>query len=83
MNQWLNDLWVFNPANPKANWTFLGGFASVTMQVYGFYNNGNPGGWPGARRFASTASTTNGLVYLFGGHGYASSGLPGTYNKTK
>jgi N-acetylneuraminic acid mutarotase len=73
----LNDLWKFN----GAAWTWVGG-SNIFGQAGSYGNLGQSVSvnYPGARSRAITWKDSNGVVWMFGGYGYDSSGTPGPLN---
>ena len=84
----LNDIWEWQPGAPDTNgagtftgqWIWQGG--SNTGNQSGTYGPQNtPGGFPGGRWAAATATDPSGAnVYLFGGQGVDSTGAVGLLN---
>jgi gliding motility-associated-like protein len=67
----INDLWAYDPASN--NWTWLEGSSAVNQSgTYGTQGVAAVGNTPGARQMAVTWES-GGLLYLFGGDGYAAS----------
>jgi N-acetylneuraminic acid mutarotase len=74
---YLNDLWEFNPSNNM--WTWIGGSSTTpgTNQVPGVYGTkGIPAATniPGGRSYSASWTDKNGYLWLFGGNGYDSTG---------
>jgi N-acetylneuraminic acid mutarotase len=80
---YLNDLWVFSPAN--GDWAWMGGSSTVGGNggqpgVYGILGTPAAGNVPGSREAASGWTDGNGNLWLFGGYGYDSAGNLGYLN---
>jgi N-acetylneuraminic acid mutarotase len=74
------DLWEFDPSTKL--WTWMGGSNQPNaLGVYGTMGTPSKTNIPGARDSAGVAVDTNGLVWLFGGNGFAetSNGAQGIY----
>jgi N-acetylneuraminic acid mutarotase len=75
----LNDLWEFDP--PANKWTWMGGSSTVPSPFGGSYGTygalGVPaaGNIPGSHSYASSWTDGSGNLWLFGGNGYAASGV--------
>jgi N-acetylneuraminic acid mutarotase len=80
----LNDLWKFDPSTKE--WTWLAGsstvsnFGSGRPGIYGTMGTPAPGNIPGGRYGAHTWTDANGDLWLFGGAGFDSLGVPGDLN---
>jgi len=75
----LNDLWRYSPSSGQ--WTWIGGTNAVNASgVYGTQGTASSSNLPGARQAASTWIDSSGLVWLFGGYGYDSTGAVGYLN---
>lgn len=81
----LNDLWEFNPSTQE--WTWMAGSSTLPASpalgmagVYGTLRTPASGNLPGSRQFASTSTDGDDTLWLFGGDGLDSSGLPGWLN---
>lgn len=74
-----NDSWNWNPDTQI--WTWLQG-SRVVLQpgVYGTLRQAVAESHPGGRRFALSAGGGEGLLWLFGGQGFAETGSPGFLN---
>ncbi len=79
LNQWgyLNDLWKFDPAT--THWTWIKG-TNVINQKGTYSSFLNPASAPGARNMAFAWTDAGGMLWLFGGQGYGSSGFRGYLN---
>jgi N-acetylneuraminic acid mutarotase len=80
---YLNDVWVFSPAN--GDWAWMGGSSTVggnggQSGVYGILGTPAAGNVPGSREAASGWTDGNGNLWLFGGYGYDSAGNLGYLN---
>jgi len=77
----LNDMWRFNISSTE--WTWLSG--NSTKDAYGVYGTkatSSTDNYPGARReFSIVFDTILKCIYLFGGSGYAQSGISGGFAK--
>jgi len=69
---WLNDMWRFNPASNE--WTWMAGsseiYLSKTIGVYGTLGVPCPTNNPGAREGATSWIDSSGNLWLFGGQGW-------------
>ncbi|MGA2071482.1 MAG: hypothetical protein ABSG97_09040 [Sedimentisphaerales bacterium] len=75
----LNDLWRFNTSS--TNWTWLSGSSLINQYgVYGTMGVSSSTNTPGARGWSASWADSNGVLWLFGGYGYGSSGDVGTLN---
>ncbi len=78
-NEDLNDLWKFNPANGQ--WTWVSGTKTTNqLGLYGTQGTSAMSNIPGARSRSISWSDTSGNLWLFGGYGYAESGIQGWLN---
>ena len=66
-------MWAFNPNT--STWTWVSG-SSSTNQLGTFHSIGETG-VPGSREDSCFWSGTDGLLYMFGGDGYAASSTTG------
>lgn len=74
-----NDLWMYSPSQNR--WTWTGGAAGMAAPgVYGTRGVPAAANVPGARANAATWTDADGTFWLFGGYGYASTGLVGYLN---
>jgi N-acetylneuraminic acid mutarotase len=77
-----NDLWEFNTSVNQ--WAWMGGDSNFdSLSIYGTYGVlGQPaaGNFPGWRVSEATWTDANGNFWLFGGQGYAASGIGGVLN---
>ena len=78
-----NDLWEFNPSTNQ--WAWMGGDKTFggSFPFYGTYGDlGKPaaGNFPGWRWSEATWTDASGNFWLFGGQGYAASGVEGMLN---
>lgn len=74
-----NDLWKFNTTT--SNWTWMSGESTPNESgVYGIIGIPNSSNIPGARYGSVAIIGKNGMFYLFGGIGYASTGIPDNLN---
>jgi N-acetylneuraminic acid mutarotase len=75
----LNDLWMFSPTTLQ--WTWVGGSSNAGAPgTYGTRGTAAVGNVPGARSSAVSWTDTAGYLWLFGGSGVDSTGLPGNLN---
>ncbi len=75
----LNDFWRFNTSS--GNWTWVSGSSAVNQYgVYGTLRTSATTNTPGARELSATWADSNGVLWLFGGYGYGSSGSVGSLN---
>jgi N-acetylneuraminic acid mutarotase len=76
---YLNDLWRYNPS--IGMWTWMGGSTQVnTAGTYGTEGTPAAGNVPGARFGGVSWIDAAGDFWLFGGHGYDSTGNVGSLN---
>jgi len=80
---YLNDLWLFDPAN--GDWAWMGGSSTVGSNggqsgVYGTRGTPAAGNAPGGRDGANSWVDSGGNLWLFGGYGYDASGNLGYLN---
>lgn len=68
----LNDLWKYDPASNAWTWVKGNSGSTNTPGVYGTQGNFNISNLPGARRGASTWTSADGSLWMFGGSGYGS-----------
>jgi N-acetylneuraminic acid mutarotase len=74
-----NDLWEFNTSINQ--WAWMGGDRSnITYGTYGVLGQPAAGNFPGWRVSEATWTDANGNFWLFGGQGYAASGVQGLLN---
>jgi hypothetical protein len=74
-----NDLWEFNPASNM--WTWVSGSNSYSQHgVYGTLGVSDAANIPGGREGAVSWTDGNGKFWLFGGRGYALTGVAGEMN---
>jgi len=74
-----NDLWEFSPTSKE--WTWMSGSAAINAKgVYGTLGTAASGNVPGARYNAISWADRNGNLWLFGGFGYDSAGMPNDLN---
>lgn len=75
-NEYLNDLWEFNPSTKQ--WTWVGGSSTGNAQgIYGTLGSPSTSNVPGARGSEGIPVTwvdSSGNFWLFGGSGYDSTG---------
>ncbi|MGA2832494.1 MAG: hypothetical protein ABSE55_05440 [Terracidiphilus sp.] len=82
----LNDLWKFDPAlGANGEWTWIGGSSTVGSNggqsgVYGTLGIAASSNIPGGRVSAMSWIGSSGNLWLFGGHGYDSTGAVGYLN---
>ena len=70
----LNDLWKYNPTTNE--WTWVKGDNTYDrVGVYGTQGSAAAGNKPGARDGSISWSDASGNLWLFGGYGYAASGI--------
>jgi N-acetylneuraminic acid mutarotase len=75
----LNDLWMYGTGTGE--WTWIGGSNLANQPgIYGTRGTPAPGNFPGARSGAASWTDAAGDFWLFGGHGYDSSGTAGLLN---
>src|SRR3984885_4692702 len=75
----LNDLWRYSPSTKE--WTWVSGEdVANTSAVYGTRGTASASSVPGARYSASSWIDSSGNLWLFGGHGYDSTGAVGNLN---
>lgn len=74
---YMNDLWSFN-INTN-NWAWMTGSSSGTQQgTYGTIRVEAAGNTPGSRvTVGGTFDPRSGSLYIYGGHGYATTGTAG------
>ena len=78
-NAYLNDLWKYDPATNV--WAFIRGSKSVNdIGNYGVKAVSSLNNQPGSRIGACSWTDALGNFYLFGGYGYATTGIPGRLN---
>lgn len=78
-NSIFSDLWKFDPAS--GNWTWVkGSNTSNQPGIYGTQGVADPANNPGARRGAASWTDAAGNLWVFGGWGYAASGIPDWLN---
>jgi hypothetical protein len=76
---YLNDMWQHSPSTKE--WTWIsGGNGDNASGVYGTQGTAAAGNVPGARYSASSWIDSSGNLWLFGGHGYDSTGAVGNLN---
>lgn len=68
----LNTVWKYDPL--AREWTYVAAASGTTPNGDYSAGAGNPGGFPGARSFATAQATANNVAWLFGGEGHASTG---------
>ncbi len=74
-----NDLWQYNPITNQ--WTWInGGNTANTYGVYGTLGTSASSNIPGARFGAVSWHDTQNNFWLFGGYGFAESGIAGSLN---
>jgi hypothetical protein len=73
-----NCLWKFDQLTTE--WTWMRGSITGLFGTYGVQGIPSPSNDPGGRSAATTWVDNDGFLWLFGGYGYASSGLPGGLN---
>jgi len=79
MNNPLNDLWEFNPANQT--WTWVSGSGTVSAPGnYGILDAPSTSNMPGARESSVSWTDSGSNFWLFGGGGYDSAGTYGYLN---
>lgn len=73
----LNDLWRYNPTTNE--WTWMKGDNNAINQpsVYGVMGLSTPSNQPGSRGTPATWKDVSGNFWMFGGFGYATSGIGG------
>jgi N-acetylneuraminic acid mutarotase len=76
---YLNDLWQYSPSTKEWTWV-SGGNADNASGVYGTQSTASASNAPGARYSASSWIDSSGDLWLFGGHGYDSTGAVGNLN---
>lgn len=78
-SNFLNDLWEYSPSSEE--WTWVGGSKTAGAKgVYGLLGIAAKSNMPGARYGATSWTDPQGNVWIFGGAGYDSEGLPGYLN---
>lgn len=76
---YLNDLWKYDVAS--GNWTWMkGSNATNEYGTYGTRGEPVPDNTPGARQATEAWTDLSGNLWLFGGSGFATSGLAGFLN---
>lgn len=76
---YLNDLWEYSPASGE--WTWVSGSATANAKgVYGTQAVAAAANVPGARSGEVVWRDASGNLWLFGGYGYDSTGIPGELN---
>jgi N-acetylneuraminic acid mutarotase len=75
----LDDLWQYSPGTGLWTWV-SGGNADNASGVYGTQGATSASNVPGARYSASSWADSSGNLWLFGGHGYDSTGAVGDLN---
>jgi N-acetylneuraminic acid mutarotase len=76
---YLNDLWRYSPSTGL--WTWIsGGNGDNASGIYGALGTAAVGSVPGGRYSASSWKDESGNMWLFGGYGYGSTGVPGYLN---
>jgi N-acetylneuraminic acid mutarotase len=79
LSGYLNDLWRYSPGSGL--WTWMGGSTGTNAPgVYGTLGTAASGNIPGARFGAVAWTDGSGNFWLFGGHGYDSTGTVGSLN---
>ncbi len=74
-----NDLWKFDPSTLE--WTWMAGSPDMDLPgIYGTKGMHSASNSPGARIYAASATDLAGGLWLFGGSGPDSTGLPGELN---
>ena len=73
----LSDFWKYNLLTNA--WEYLSGSGPVANQ-YGSYSGAPEDLWPGSRQQSATWTDVDGNLWLFGGHGFAESGIDGSLN---
>jgi N-acetylneuraminic acid mutarotase len=76
---YLSDLWEYSPGTGLWTWV-SGGSADNASGVYGTQGVTSASNVPGARYSASSWADSSGNLWLFGGHGYDSTGAVGDLN---
>lgn len=75
----LNDLWRYRISSNT--WTWMSGSNLISQYgTYGTRGVASSNNTPGARGWSATCIDSNGILWLFGGYGYGSSGLAGVLN---
>lgn len=73
----LNDLWTYS----AGEWTWSAGSDLANQAgVYGMQGTADPGNIPGARDSSTSWTDAAGDLWVFGGHGYDSTGTEGLLN---
>ena len=76
---YLNDLWKYNRATNQ--WTWVKGDSTLNqLGIYGTLGTAAAANKPGARQQSVTWTDASGNLWLFGGLGYAASGVSGNLN---
>lgn len=74
-----NDLWEFSPTTNE--WTWMGGGTVINAKgIYGTLGIAANGNVPGSRYNAISWADSSGNLWLFGGFGYDSTGMPNDLN---
>ncbi len=77
--KYLNDLWKYSPAT--GNWVWISGSTAGSQNgVYGALGVPAAGNTPGGRLSSVSWTDSSGMLWLFGGTGYAASGGEGNLN---
>jgi N-acetylneuraminic acid mutarotase len=75
----LNDLWMYDPT--AAEWTWVSGNQTLDQAgIYGIKGIAAPSNVPGARNRSVSWIDPQGILWLFGGIGYAEAGAYGSLN---
>jgi N-acetylneuraminic acid mutarotase len=75
----LNDLWKYNTTTNQ--WTWISGPGTVNATgVYGSQGVADVSNWPGARNGGTLWKGNDNKIWLFGGDGYAKTGIIGRLN---
>lgn len=70
----LSDLWRYNPTTNE--WTWMKGSATLDLNgTYGVLNTASSSNLPGARYAPATWTDASGDLWMFGGRGFAASGV--------
>jgi len=71
---YLNDMWKYDLSSNQ--WVWVAGSSSLNQPgIYGILGKPDPRNNPGNRRGAFTWTDSNGVLWMFGGFGYAGSNL--------
>jgi N-acetylneuraminic acid mutarotase len=74
---YLNDLWSYD----GTGWAWLSGpTVANAAGTYGVAGVASPTNIPGGRAMSTSASTSSGVVWMFGGYGYDETGTAGSLN---